>query len=99
MNQTENKKRIPDKFNDGIQLLPEDIFRGVKKFGWLCVVLALLFSAVAFADGYRRYVPKYTAEATFTVSTQNNSSFIGGVSVYSFYYDAAIANQLNNSIF
>lgn len=97
MNQTENKNRISNKFSDGIQLLPEDVFRGVKKFGWLCVVLALLFSAIVFADGYRRYVPRYTAEATFTVSTQNNSSFIGGVSVYSFYYDAAIANQLTET--
>ena len=96
MEQGSNKKKTTIAEN-GIELKVDDIIKGARKFGWICVVLALVFGVVVFAYEQMRYVPRYTAEATFTVSTQNSSTAIGGVSVYSFYYDAATANQLTET--
>lgn len=95
MNQTENKNKSSTKKSDKIQLNFEDVIIGIKKLGWICVLISLVFGIVAFVYEHSRYVPRYTAEATFTVTTQNSSSSIGGLSVYSFYYDAATANQLS----
>ena len=91
MNETGNKTKSTAQ--DTLKLNLEDIAIGFRKFGWICVILALVFGLAMFVYKHINYVPKYTAEATFTVSMQNTSS-IGGVSVYSSYYDSATANQL-----
>ncbi len=96
MNQTDNKNRKSSSENQR-HIRVENILIGVRRFGWLCVVLAVLFGAISYVTEQIRYVPTYTAEATFTVSTENSSSSIGGVSVYSFYYDSATANQLSET--
>lgn len=97
MNQTENKNKTSPENLSVFSLKVGDILIGTRKLGWLCLLLSILFGAIAFAGEYFRFVPRYTAETTFTVSTQNNSSSIGGVSVYSFYYDTATANQLTET--
>ncbi len=97
MNQSTKKYKTTIAEEKGIQIRVDDIIKGAKKFGWLCVVLALVFGMTMFVYEKTHYVERYTAEATFTVSTQNKSAAIGGVSVYSFYYDAATANQLTQT--
>ena len=93
MNQTENKKITS---SDKGSISVDNIMIGIRRFGWLCVVLAMLFGGFAYVKEQVNYVPIYTSEATFTVNTENNSS-ISGVSVYSFYYNAATANQLSDT--
>ncbi len=96
MNQTDNKTKS-NKTSDVLKLNLEDVSIALKKFGWICVVLAIVFGVIVFVHKQVTYVPRYEAEATFTVSTQNNASSVGGVSVYSFYYDSATANQLSKT--
>ncbi len=96
MSETENKNKST-KVAETLKLNFEDIAIAFKKFGWICVVLAIVFGAITLVYENKTYVPKYTSEATFTVSIQNNASSIGGVSVYSFYYDSATANQLSKT--
>ncbi len=98
MSQAENKKH-GSKYdsNDTVKIYLSDFFKGFKKFWWVCVTLALVFCGIIFARGYLNYVPKYTSSATFTVSTQNSSGVIGGVSVYSFFYDASTASNLSTT--
>ncbi len=93
MNETD-KKTKSTKTSGTVKMNLEDVTIAFRKFGWICVVLAIVFGLITFIYKHVTYVPKYDAEATFTVSIQNSSSSIGGVSVYSFYYDSATANQL-----
>ena len=93
MKETDNKTKST-KASEGFNLKFEDVAIGFRKFGWLCVTLAVVFGALMLGYRHANHVPRYTSEATFTVSTQNNKSSIGGVSVYSFYYNSATANQL-----
>lgn len=95
MNHTE--KKSSNQNTNKIQLKLEDAIIGIKKLSWICVVFALVFGGIVFVKEYVEYVPYYTAEATFTVNTEKRSSSIGGVSVYSFYYDSATANQLSKT--
>jgi capsular exopolysaccharide synthesis family protein len=39
----------------------------------------------------------YKVEATFTVSTQNKTTSISGISAYNFYYDASTASHLSST--
>ncbi len=96
MNETDNKTQSTGT-SGTVKLNLEDVAIGLKKFGWLCALLAVLFGLIMFAYKHITYVPKYDAEATFTVKVQDSASSIGGVSTFSFYYDAATANQLSKS--
>ena len=78
-----------------IRVLISDIWRGVVKFGWIAVALAVLLGGVQFYRSYVRYSPEYTVSATFTVHTENAVlSGDNGVSAYSFYYNKNTADQL-----
>ncbi len=96
MEQTENKKRITSE-KATVELNMDELVRGIKKFWILCVVLALIFGGIMFVKEQVSYVPQYTAQVTLTVTTQNASETMGGVSVYSFYYNASTANQLTDT--
>lgn len=94
-------KKITNEANEAassveIKVLLSDLWRGVIKFGWIAVVLALVFGGVQFYRSYVRFVPEYTVTATYTVQTENKvlSGGQGGVSAYSFYYDRDTADQL-----
>lgn len=77
------------------KILLSDIWRGVIKFGWLVVALAVLFSGIQFYRSYVRFTPQYTVSATFTVQTENTVlSGENGVSAYSFFYNKNTADQL-----
>ena len=95
-------KRINNEANEAassveIKVLLSDLWRGIIKFGWIAVALAVVFSGVQFYRSYVRFVPEYTVSATFTVQTENKVlSGKGGVSAYSFYYHRDTADQLAN---
>lgn len=78
-----------------IRILLSDIKKGIVKFGWVVVALAVLLGGFQFYRSYVRFRPSYTVAATFTVYTENEVlSGDNGVSAYSFYYDRETADQL-----
>ncbi len=78
-----------------IRVLLSDIWRGVIKFGWLAIALAVLLGGLQFYRSYIRFTPVYNVSATFTVQTENAVlSGDNGVSAYSFYYNRNTADQL-----
>ena len=86
------------KANEFIPFYFSDLVKGVAKFWWVAVVLALLLGGVRFAIGYTRFVPVYSTSATFTISTSTGSSRTdGGMTSYSFYYDSAMTTQLSTA--
>lgn len=98
MNQTENKKNTPEKIDElriGIYFC--DFLKGIKRFWWLCIALAVMAGGFKLAVGYFNFVPIYKASSTLTVSTQSASQTIGGVSVYSFLYDSSTASQIEKT--
>ena len=54
-----------------IGVLISDVLRGIKKFGWVAVALAVLLSGIQFYRSYVNFVPTYKTTATFTVHTEN----------------------------
>lgn len=90
-NSKENTTKSPER---RFTIYPSDFWKGFQKLWWLCVLLAVLLGGGMFFRSYKNYSPRYTASASFTVSTQTNSASIGGISVYSFYYDSTTAAQL-----
>lgn len=86
-----------DNANSSVELrvLISDIWRGVIKFGWIVVALAVLLGGLQFYRSYVRFTPVYTVSATFTVQTENKVlSGENGVSAYSFFYNKNTADQL-----
>lgn len=71
-----------------------DFLKGLKKFWWIIIVLAVLFGGFKYYKTQKNFVPVYTSKATFTVSTQTSTSSVNGISAYSFFYDSATVNQL-----
>ena len=53
-----------------------DVWRGIKKFGWLVILLVIISTSWSCYRDYRFYTPYYTASATFTVNLNegNNTS-------------------------
>lgn len=74
-----------------------DIWRGVKKFWWLCAILAALFAVFMAVFSYISFVPTYTVSATFTVRTQDISASGTGITSYSYYYNRTTAEQLSDT--
>ncbi len=97
MEQTENRNTNMSSTEIGLQIDIGDLLKSIRKFWAFAVVLAVLFGGAMFTKEKMSYVPQYTAQATFTVNTQNASATMGGVSVYSFYYDSATVNQLTDT--
>ncbi len=95
MKETDNKTKST-KTSEMLNLNLEDVAIAIRKFGWVCMLFAIILGAITFVYKHITFVPQYKSEATFTVDTQNSSS-IGGVSVYSFYYNSATADQLSKT--
>lgn len=74
-----------------------DIWRGVQKFWWLCIVLALVFAVLLAAFSFISYTPIYTVSATFTVQTEDISASGTGITSYSYYYNRTTAEQLSDT--
>lgn len=96
MSEIENKK--PESEEEGRKVgLPfelSDLWKGLRKFWWIAVVLGVTFCGLLFLKSYAAFRPQYTVSATFTVNTQNLSLTGEGVPSYSYYYDNATASQL-----
>ena len=92
MNQTtENKKDI------FVTVYLNDIIKALHRFWWVCVAAAVLFGGCSALYQKINYVPQYTSSITLTVNTQNESTTISGVSVYTFYYDTNTASLLSTT--
>ncbi len=78
-----------------IGVLISDVLRGIKKFGWVALALAVLLSGIQFYRSYVNFVPTYKTTATFTVHTENKVlTGDNGIAAYSYYYDRETADQL-----
>ncbi|MGN0443422.1 MAG: AAA family ATPase [Acutalibacteraceae bacterium] len=94
-----------EKSNDNIEkegglfssIYLSDIWKGIRKFWWVCIILIAAFGGYRFYNSYVKFVPSYSCSATFTISTQKSTLTDGGISVYSFYYDANTAAQLSDT--
>ncbi|MCF0229403.1 MAG: polysaccharide biosynthesis tyrosine autokinase [Parasporobacterium sp.] len=80
---------------DYIQIYMSDIWRGLVKFWWLFIVLAVIIGGAVFLKSFTGYKPMYKASATFTVKTRSN--LVNGTDSYSFYYDRSTANLLSGT--
>lgn len=93
-----NNNTIKKENNDStveIKVLLGDIWRGIIKFGWVALVLVVLFAGIQFYRSYVRFTPIYKVTATFTVHTENKVlSGDDGVKAYSFFYDKESADRL-----
>ena len=74
-----------------------DIWRGLSKFWWIVVLLAVVFTVLMGVFSYVRFSPTYTVSATFTVQTQAVSTSGGGITSYSYYYNRSTAEQLSET--
>lgn len=83
-----------EKENDVIDLsvLICDMWRGLKKYWWLLPVLCCLTAGAAFQRKVSGYSPKYQAQASFTVST--NEAYQESDTSYSFFYNKSTAEQM-----
>lgn len=66
--------------------LAGNFFRIAKRLWWLFAALIAAGIIGMYGVGHFRYEPMYRCEATFTISTGDNSSF---------YYDASTASQMS----
>ncbi len=89
-----NDKGLQFNKEDNVSFYFSDFCRGFKKFWWVIAIVCVLCCTFNVFKCHRSYIPKYKAEATFTVSTQDKGSSINGISAYNFYYDASTASQL-----
>ncbi len=85
--------------NEGFNLeyFLSDFLRGIKKFWWLCGILAVFCAAVMLVFSFIRYTPVYKVSATFTVQTQDISASGSGITSYSYYYNRTTAEQLSDA--
>lgn len=92
-NSYDNSKSTHLNQNEYINL--NDVFGAILNFKWVIVALVILAGGLSFLISHFTYTPKYTASATFTVSTQNSSIAQGGIDQYTFYYDTETASRLS----
>lgn len=92
---TQLDKKVQGEYS--IEFYIGDVWRGVRKFWWLCVVLALVFSVLLAAFSFISFTPMYTVSATFTVQTQDISASGTGITSYSYYYNRTTAEQLSDT--
>ena len=94
MNMNERGLQFND--DDNASFYVSDFCRGFKKYWWVIAIISVVFCVFSVFNCYRSYVPRYKAEVTFTVSTQDRAS-INGITAYNFYYDASTASHLSET--
>lgn len=90
----ENREINTDDGRIDLLLIGGDFWKGFKKFWWLCICFAVIFSAVFFMREKQNYVPMYKAESSFTVSLKQAENYGESNTSYSFYYNSATASQM-----
>lgn len=71
-----------------------DIWKGIKKFWYLLILLPLIGMAGMIGQQKTGYVPLYAAQATFTVKTTGSGMKNEINTVYGFYYDQNTAEHI-----
>ena len=87
----EEQRQENEEMEIDLLVLLQDFFRGIRKFWWLVVVLALAGGLVMYVRSSGYYTPMYRSEATFTVTTSTSGGSDGS---YNYYYDSSTADQL-----
>ena len=77
-----------------IEIRFSEIIRALRKFWWLCLLLAVIGAGVMFYRSYVRFTPVYSSSVTFTVQTQETRPASMGITSYSFSYNRSTASQL-----
>ena len=77
-----------------LSVLFYDLWRGLKKFWWIFLIICSITASLNYARTYVQYRPMYESKVSFTVSTfmgydESNTS-------YGFYYNQSTAEQLAN---
>ncbi len=90
-----NERGLQFNDNDDASFYVSDFCRGLKKYWCVIAIICVVFCGFSVFNCHRNFVPMYKAEVTFTVSTQDRSSSMKGVSEYNFYYDASTASHLS----
>lgn len=80
-----------------IEIYVSDLWRGVKKFWWVCALLTVACAVLWSAFKFITFTPVYTVSATFTVQTQDISASGSGITSYSYYYNRTNAEQLSQT--
>lgn len=80
-----------------LDVLLVDLFKAFKRFWWTAVIFVAVFCAVAYSYCSRNYKPYYTAQASFSISSENTSAIASGASSFSSYYNSGIAEQLSKT--
>ncbi len=88
-----NEKQTGNEVTVDIKILIGDLWKGVKKFGFVIIIFASIFSSVAFYFSAKSYTPFYRAKATFAISTGNESENSGSYS-YGYFYNSHTASQM-----
>lgn len=74
MSEYNREKMMEDEKIDLIRIV-NDMWKGLKRYGVLFLVLAAVLTGVFYYRAYRSYVPVYTSSATFTVSSDDSSLY------------------------
>ena len=75
-----------------LMILLVDFYKGLKKFWWVILILALGAAALTLFRSVRVYEPQYRAEATFTVATRATTKY--GSAEYSSAYEYGRVTQM-----
>lgn len=80
-----------------IGVLLVDIWKGIKKFWYLLIILPLIGMAGIIVYQKAGYVPLYASQATFTVKTTGAGASNEINTVYGFYYDQSTAEHIGKT--
>lgn len=80
-----------------MRLLIRSGWKLVKRFWWLFGVLAVVFSILIMVLWHQVYTPSYKTYCSFTVKVVNDSSTGQINTLYGFYYDKDLAEQLEKT--
>lgn len=93
---SEEKKK-----QDGLQLDLSLLLRGagkvLQRFWWLFAILVVVFSLLTMLIWNAVYIPSYKSYCSFTVKVVNNSTTGEINTLYGFYYDKDLAEQLDKT--
>ena len=89
MNELDHGKEEAEYTIDLLTLL-NDLWKGIRKFGWLVLTLAILTAIISCAYTYQSFYPNYIASATFAVNL--NSTYEG-----SMYEESMRAAQMSKT--
>lgn len=70
-----NREQIMEEEKIDLIRIVNDMWKGAKRYGALFLVLAAALAVMFYYRAYRSYMPVYTSNATFTVSSDDSSLY------------------------